>query len=209
MPTRPDEVIVLDDSDNESDEEFMEYVKQIESLSNNNLTASERRNQVRNEIMEEASSSDESIEMIDGEYDDAVAVDDGRLDDALIAEFMSDDSLMKEYNDRNGITKTTDPNFDFVTCPICHCSLVRSTLSDHMEEGCLGIRIHVEHPKFDISSLTGGNKKSPTKRKKASPPVTSRTTNTSSVPETRYACPNCGVRYTEERMHQHLDNCLS
>lgn len=214
LPNRP-EIIVLDDSDNDSDEDFKAHVKQIDDLSKQSKTAVERSNRVRDEIMEEASSSDESIEMIDGEFDDTIAVD-NEIDESVVSDFISDDSLMKEFIERNGSGLVQDPDFDFVSCPICQCSLVRSHLAEHMEEGCLGIRIHVNAPKLNIKDYL--NSKKASKRKQNSSIVSSgeseteavtRPENSDDVPETRFPCPICGIRFSEDRMNAHLDGCIS
>lgn len=175
------EVVELLDSDSdEEDASLRDHNEHLTQLANK--TVAERRASIKRELMESDAENDDEIEMIDDEFDDA--------------------------QDGGGSKKAEEKMIkadDIVKCPICEGGIYRNYLSQHMEEGCLGIRQKVA---FNIRAEQGASS-SRSSSVLASPPQPVATHHNLAYDEdVRFPCPNCHMRYSQARMNDHLDTCL-
>lgn len=186
------EVIDLLDSDTETeDTQLRDHNERLTEMANKSVK--ERRSLVRKELFDEGEVEGEDIELIDDEFDDAQQVGGGG----------GGGSSNSSGNIVNGFSAE-----EVVKCPICEGGVARGYLSQHMEEGCLGITQKVAF----VFNRKDPDIAGPSSSFSAAGPSTS-SSHVSSPPrpprdEQRYPCPNCGMRYSESRINEHLDECL-
>lgn len=104
---------------------------------------------IRKELFDDLGDSEDVIELIDDEFDDAqnesihILTDTSVLDDIF-----GEDTLMADFHNINNVVMKDpenrgNPKKEIITCPICQDQMCREELSCHLE-GCTGITVKVE-----------------------------------------------------------------
>lgn len=192
-------VDLLDSDSDGEDEELRDHNDILTQMANK--TVSERKTLIEQELLGSEDEEDEIVR-IDDEFDDTLV-----MGSAGQSRGASGGAGGMEKNPREPFYAADD----VVKCPICEGGVARSYLMDHMEEGCTGIQQKVSFvvnkgdrdlfgPSTSFTTSSSGGASTPSVTI-SSPPR--------AEDEVRYPCPNCGMRYGESRMNDHLDQCLS
>lgn len=115
---------------------------------------------IRKELFDDLGESEDVIELIDDEFDDAQNESIQILTDtSVIDEIFGEDTLMEDFNNINNVVMKDpenrgNPKKEIITCPICQDQMRRDELSCHLE-GCTGITVKVEiKPKSKAGTKT-------------------------------------------------------
>lgn len=193
-----------DEAETDGDDDLRDHNELLTQMANK--TVSERRSMIQQELFE--SEGEDEIVMIDDEFDETLVVGSAgqtALDDTVTG------------GERNP-PATTFSQDDVVKCPICEGGVSRSYLPEHMEEGCTGIRQNVPfvRNRADMEGFGATTTFTSSAQAAASSSAGAAAAfgpATVSPPrandEIRYPCPNCGMRYAESRINEHLDQCLA
>lgn len=135
-----DTVIEIDDDSNDAVDVKLE----------SNVNSSCLHKSIKEELLNDLGENAENIELIDGEFDDALLNESLELltDQKVIDEIFGMDDLMNNFNEINDVVmkypeNKGNPNKEIISCPICQDNLPREQLSEHLD-GCSGITVKVE-----------------------------------------------------------------
>lgn len=109
---------------------------------------------IREELLDDLGESDDVIEMIDDEFNDAFILDESLellTDASVVDDIFGMDDLLAKYNELNDVVmkfpeNKGNPDKEIISCPLCQDSLMREELTEHLE-GCAGVTVKIESRK--------------------------------------------------------------